>query len=190
MWKKIGWPRMDGCENCQGNALLLIHGRDEGEGGAACAAAGYQCQCDERGGIEGKGPSPPGPRQASPRGRRSVLRTQFVLKSYRYLALEGSARGHRIAQGAHRKTGPRYPPSRRLAERDASECPSQPSGVPRPWADGGAEFGYLKAQLRGTWRQGRLPAASSQQPHSGVNVGSKGVDGFQGLVPRTCPPSV
>lgn len=43
MWKKIGWPRMDGCENCQGNALLLIHGRNEGEGGAACAAAGYQC---------------------------------------------------------------------------------------------------------------------------------------------------
>lgn len=54
--EKIGWPRMDGCENCQGNALLLIHGRGTRQReGPRAPPLDVNVSCDERGRHRRKG---------------------------------------------------------------------------------------------------------------------------------------
>lgn len=185
MWKKIGWPRMDGCENCQGSALLLIHGRGttycvgRGREGAACAV-GYPCRCDERGRHRGKGTKS----QGSPLGTPHQVCVEIIQGACTGRLRKRVPYRARGAQGAHRKTGPRYPPSRRLAERVASECPSQPSGRRAPSVGRGRGRVWVPSNIAAPRYLASRSAASSQQPHSGVNVGSKGVDGFQGLVPR------
>jgi hypothetical protein len=127
--------------NCQGNALLLIHGRGTREREGAACAAGYHVSVMSEGAWKKgdqvhQGPVQP---QGSPFGTPYQACVEIQV-----LALHCSARVYHIAQGAYRKTyEPSVPaqPSSCRASRERVHNQSAPS-VGRY---GGAEFWYLKA---------------------------------------------
>lgn len=180
MWKKIGWPRMDGCENCQGNALLLIHGRGttycvgRGREGAACAA-GYPCRCDERGRHRGKGTKS----QGSPLGTPHQVGVEII---------QGACTGRLRKRVPYRARGaqkdePSVPaqPSSCRASRERVSITAQRAACPVRGQRAGPSLGTLQhcsSEVPGV-------KVGCQQPHSGVNVGSQG----RRRLPGPRPPS-